>query len=100
MVVRPSRADGRPLPTLRHVHSPYRRFIGPVLEEVRKLKQDHPTRTVAIVVPELVETNPIYWPLHNHRANLLKAALLFGGGTDVVVISVPWYFHEGNAPPG
>lgn len=100
MVVRPARADGRPLPDLKYVRSPYRRFIGPVLDEVRQLSRDHPNRTIAIVVPELVETNLIYWPLHNHRANLLKAALLFNGGSNVVVVNVPWYIQERKEPEG
>ncbi len=90
-VVKPLEGSKKPMPQLRTLRSPFRRFIRPVLEEVKKLKEDHPNRVIAIVIPELVERSLITIPLHNQRSQVLKAALLFGGGKNVVVLSVPWY---------
>lgn len=91
VVAAPRRAAGDSLVELSVVASPFRRFIRPVLDEVQRLKQAHPGRRIAVIVPELVETNVLTWPLHNQRANALKAALLFAAERRVVVISVPWY---------
>lgn len=76
------------------VLSPYRRMTKPILDEAEKLKRKYPGRTIAVIVPELVESKWFQYPLHNQHANLLKAVLLFSGGKDVVVINVPWYLKH------
>jgi hypothetical protein len=44
-----------------------------------------------VLIPELVESRWYHYFLHNHRAQRLKALLLFNRGQQVVVINVPWY---------
>jgi hypothetical protein len=76
------------------VISPYRRMTRPIVEKVERLKKEHPNRTIAVIVPELVESKWYQYPLHNQHANLIKAVLLFTGGKNVVVINVPWYLKH------
>jgi len=45
----------------------------------------------AAAVPELVERHWYHYPLHNQRAELLKALLLVKGSRNIVLINVPWY---------
>ena len=94
LVVKPLERAGRKPPELRLLRSPFRRFIHPILAEVRKLTRANKHRRVIVVIPQLVESSWIQWPLHNQRSNLLKAALLFVGGPNVVVANVPWYLDK------
>ena len=87
-------AAQRPVPALELVHSPYRRLFAPLLEHVARTLDRDPDRTVAVVIPELVEARWWQYILHNQRATGLKAALLLQGGRRVVVINVPWYLGE------
>jgi hypothetical protein len=48
---------------------------------------------VAVVGPELVEKHWYHYPLHNQRAEVLKAWLLFRGSRNIVLINVPWYIQ-------
>lgn len=98
LVVQPLKAAGRPAPELRRVASPFRRFIQPVLREVREMTESHPGRRVIVVVPEIVVRNVTHWPLHNQRATMLKAAILLSGQPNIVVANVPWYLDD--APDG
>lgn len=87
----PCRFAGRPAPRLEVISSPYRRLFTPLLEFILKLEAENPTRQIAVVIPELVESRWYQYLLHNQRATGLKAALLLKGGPRVVVINVPWY---------
>ena len=51
-------------------------------------------RQIAVLIPELVESRWYHYFLHNHRAQGLKALLLFYGGQRVMVINVPWYLSD------
>jgi len=88
-----SENDG-PKPRLHVVRSPYRRLFGPLLDFLKEVQNRQPDRTVAVVIPELVESRWYQYLLHNQRATVLKAALLLHGGSRVVVINVPWYLEE------
>ena len=90
-VIGPSNAAGLNAPRLVMVSSPYRRLFSPLIKYVRRLADDNPDRTIAIIIPELVEEHWYQYLLHNQRATGLKAALLLNGGSRVVVINVPWY---------
>lgn len=83
-----------PQPRLVIVRSPYRRLFGPLLTFLSETQRRAPDRTVAVVIPELVEAKWYQYLLHNQRATVLKAALLLHGGSRVVVINVPWYLKE------
>jgi amino acid transporter len=82
---------GRPAPELVILPSPYRLVLRPILEYVLKIEQEQPGRQIAIIVPELVEKHWYHYPLHNQRAELLKALLLLHGSQRIVLINVPWY---------
>src|SRR3984885_11782989 len=82
---------GRAAPELILLPSPYRLVLRPILEYVLKVEKEEPGRQIAIIVPELVEKHWYHYPLHNQRAELLKALLLLHGSKRIVLINVPWY---------
>ena len=90
-VEQPLSEQGRPIPQLMFVDSPYRRFFGPLFDTLERLCADHPGRTIAVVVPELVGGRWYDYFLHNQRSTALKAALLLRGDQRVVVVNVPWH---------
>ena len=77
--------------TLVTLPSPYRLILKPILEYVLETEAQNPGRQIAVIVPELVERHWYHYPLHNQRAELLKAFLLVNGRPNIVLISVPWY---------
>ena len=85
-----ARAGGTP-PTLVNLASPYRLIVKPILEYVLDMEAKNPGRQIAVIVPELVERHWYHYPLHNQRAELLKALLLVKGSRNIVLINVPWY---------
>jgi amino acid transporter len=72
--------------------SPYREITKPVLEYVRRLRQQSPHDVVTVFVPEYVIGR--WWEnlLHNQSALRLKTRLLFEPG--VMVTSVPWQLRS------
>ena len=93
-VVSPAESAGLRTPELRIASSRYRRLFTPLMRQVLALKRDYPNRVIAVIIPELVESRWYQYFLHNQRATALKAALLFYGGSRVIVINVPWYLAE------
>ncbi len=85
-----ARAGGAP-PDLVNLASPYRLIIKPILDYVLDVEAKNPGRQIAVIVPELVERHWYHYPLHNQRAELLKALLLVKGSRNIVLINVPWY---------
>ena len=73
--------------------SPYRLIITPILDYVLEVEAQNPGRQIAVIVPELVERHWYHYPLHNQRAELLKALLLLKGSRNIVLINVPWYIN-------
>ena len=69
--------------------SPYRSFLTPLLKYIESVRQDHPGGWVTVVLPEVIPAK--FWQnlLHNQRALLIKAALLFK--FRVIVIDVPYH---------
>jgi len=86
------RAGGTP-PTFAVLPSPYRLVLKPIIEYVLDVEAKNPGRQIAVIVPELVERHWYHYPLHNQRAELLKAFLLLRGSTNIVLINVPWYIQ-------
>jgi amino acid transporter len=93
-VVGPARQAGLAPPRLVVLPSPYRRLLTPLLDYIATLKEEHPGRQIAVIIPELVESKWYQYLLHNQRATGLKAALLLRGDQRVVVINVPWYLSS------
>ncbi|MFZ0434125.1 MAG: amino acid permease, partial [Candidatus Acidiferrales bacterium] len=91
LIAEPVERAGRKAPALVLLSSPYRLVLSPILEYVLQIEQENPGRQIAIVVPELVERHWYHYPLHNQRAELLKAFLLLKGSRNIVLINVPWY---------
>jgi hypothetical protein len=88
-----TRAGGTP-PNLVNLSSPYRLIIKPILDYVLDIEAHNPGRQIAVIVPELVERHWYHYPLHNQRAELLKALLLIRGSSNIVLINVPWYIKS------
>ncbi len=86
------KAGGQP-PALVTLPSPYRLVLKPILEYVLETEAQNPGRQIAVIVPELVERHWYHYPLHNQRAELLKAFLLLKGSRNIVLINVPWYIE-------
>lgn len=95
----PARASDVPMPRLEILSSPYRKVSGPLKTYLTQLKEQHPNRLIAVIIPELVETRWWEWLLHNHPATALKANLLLLGDPRIVVINVPWYMQYGEPTP-
>jgi amino acid transporter len=91
LVAEPCAQAGGARPSLVTLESPYRLIIKPILDYVMKMETDNPGRQIAVIVPELVERHWYHYPLHNQRAELLKALLLVKGSRNIVLINVPWH---------
>ena len=91
VVGEPLRKVGRTPPELVTLTSPYRLVLRPILDYVLQIEKEHPERQIAVIVPELVEKHWYHYPLHNQRAELLKALILLHGSQRIVLINVPWY---------
>jgi amino acid transporter len=92
-VEEPVKRAGRMPPQLIVLPSPYRLVLRPILDYVLAAEKECPDRQIAIIVPELVERHWYHYPLHNQRAELLKALLLLHGSDRIVLINVPWYLE-------
>ena len=90
-VAEPVQAAGLPVPELVTLQSPYRFILLPLVDHTLKMAQEHPERTIAVLVPELVVRR--WWEnlLHNQRAQMLKLLLLVKGNQGIVVWNIPWY---------
>ncbi len=73
------------------IESPYRLLLPPLLAYIDALREEHPSATLQIVLPEFVPSH--WWEnlLHNQTALRLKAALLYRSG--VVVTSFPYHLQ-------
>jgi len=90
----PVKKAGHTPPELIILPSPYRLVLRPILQYVLQVEKDNPERQIAIIVPELVEHHWYHYPLHNQRAEMLKAMILLHGSDRIVLINVPWYLKS------
>jgi amino acid transporter len=93
LVEEPARQAGHAVPRLVVVSSAYREFYGPLLEYLGKVSAEYPDRTIAVMVPEIVDRR-WYSILLRQRATLLKGLLLMRGGPRLVIITIPWHLDE------
>src|SRR5262249_24102037 len=70
-VEQPFRAAGKEPPKLQVLPSPYRFVIIPIVQFILDLSKEHPTRSIVVVIPELVEDKWYEYFLHNQRGRLL-----------------------------
>ena len=90
-VAGPIAAAGHLPPRLVLVPAPFREIEGPVLELVRKIDEQTPGRSVAILIPELVGRRWWQLALHSRRAKRLRSALVEAAGPRLMVVSAPWH---------
>jgi amino acid transporter len=93
-VERPFRAAGKEPPTLRVMPSPYRFIIVPIVQFILDLSKENPTRSIIVVIPELMEDKWYEYFLHNQRARLLEWVLLARGNERIFSVSAPWYVRK------
>ncbi len=94
LVEAPAKAAGLPVPELVVLKSPFRFIIRPILNYALELENANPDKTIAVLIPELVESRWYYFLLHNNRSQVLKALLLFSGNERTTVINIPWYLPD------
>jgi len=68
--------------------------VRPILNYILDLEQARSDRTIAVLIPELVESRWYYILLHNNRSQALKALLLFNSSSRTTVINIPWHLPE------
>jgi amino acid transporter len=90
-VDQPFRAAGKEPPKLHVVPSPYRYVIIPIVQFVLELSNKNPTRSIIVVIPELVEGKWYQYLLHNQRGRLLEWVLFARGNERIFTVSAPWY---------
>jgi hypothetical protein len=90
-VEQPFRTAGKEPPKLHVLASPYRFIIIPIVQFILDLSKKHPTRSIVVVIPELVEDKWYEFFLHNQRARLLEWVLLARGNERIFTVSAPWY---------
>lgn len=83
-----------PQPELITLKSPYRQVVMPILSQIWRLEKDNPDQTIAVLIPQLVESHWYYSFLHNHHGTILRTLLLMKGRNRIVVINVPWHIEE------
>jgi hypothetical protein len=93
-VEQPFRAAGKEPPKLQVLPSPYRFVIIPIVQFILDLSKEHPTRSIVVVIPELVEDKWYEYFLHNQRGRLLEWVLLARGNERIFTVSAPWYVGE------
>ncbi|MDX2355555.1 APC family permease [Dietzia sp. PP-33] len=79
---------------LKVVESPYREINRPVVDYVKRLREQSPRDVVIVYIPEYVVGH--WWEqlLHNQSALRLKSRLLYERG--VMVTSVPWQLSSSD----
>jgi amino acid transporter len=82
---------GTRVPKLVTLASPFRLVVHPIVDYVLKVEKENPKRTVAVVIPTLVEHHWYHYFLHNQRGQMLTALLLMSGEKRINIINVPWY---------
>ena len=90
-VKQPLQQEGREVPELIMLTSPFRYIITPLVTHILRVEREHPGRQIAVLIPELVVRRWWQTPLHNQRAQLLKLLLLVRGNQRIIVINIPWY---------
>ena len=89
-VEQPARQAKQAVPRLTVLKSPYRFVVQPIIDHVLEVERRNEGRTIAVLVPELVEPHWYNYFLHNQRGAVLSARLVQGAHR-IVIVTVPWY---------
>jgi hypothetical protein len=68
--------------------------IAPILNYIWQLEGNNPEDSVAVLIPQLIESRWYYSFLHNRRADILRTVLLLKGRNRIVIINVPWNLEK------
>jgi amino acid transporter len=93
-VEQPAREAKQAVPQLTVLKSPFRFVVQPILDHIMEIERKNPDRTIAVLLPELVERHWYQYFLHNQRARMLAARLLTQGTHGIVIVNVPWYLPK------
>jgi amino acid transporter len=93
-VEEPAREAERQVPQLTVLKSPFRFVVQPIIDHVLEIERKNPDRTIAVLLPELVERRWYQYFLHNQRARLLAVGLVKKGKHRIVIVNVPWYLPK------
>jgi amino acid transporter len=93
LVELPMRPTGRPPPRLVVLASPYREQIGPLIDHVLALADRHRHRTIAVVVPELVERRWYHF-IAAPGSTILTQLIVLRGHSRIAVVNAPWYVED------
>jgi amino acid transporter len=93
-VEEPARAAKQAVPRLTVLKSPFRFVVRPIIDHVLEIERNNPDRTIAVLLPELVERQWYQYFLHNQRAQILASSLLTQGTHRIVIVNVPWYLRK------
>jgi amino acid transporter len=93
-VEQPAREAKQAIPRLTVLKSPFRFVVQSILDHVLEVERKNPNRTIAVLLPELVERQWYQYFLHNQRARILAARLLLQGEHRIVIVNVPWYLRK------
>jgi Amino acid permease len=93
-VEEPARKAKQAVPQLTVLNSPFRFVVQPIIDHVLEVERKNPARTIAVLLPELVERQWYQYFLHNQRARILAARLLTQGTQRIVIVNVPWYLRK------
>jgi amino acid transporter len=93
LVDEPAQRAGAPAPRLVVLPSPYRFVIPPIVDYIGKVETVYSDRAVVVMIPEMIESHWYHYPLHNQRAELLRAALLLRRSERISIMTVPWYLN-------
>jgi amino acid transporter len=95
-VEEPARKANRPVPELVVLQSPYRFIISPLVDRILALEKENPDRTIAVLLPELVEQHWLHYFLHNQRPELIALRLMRHSKQRIMIVNVPWHLpNEG-----
>jgi hypothetical protein len=94
LVEGPAREAGQAVPRLTVLTSPFRFVVQPIIDHVLEVERKNPERTIAVLLPELVERQWYQYFLHNQRARILVARLLAQGTHRIVIVNLPWYLRK------
>jgi amino acid transporter len=93
-VEEPARQAKQAVPRLTVLESPFRFVVEPIIDHVLEVERDNPDRTIAVLLPELVERQWYQYFLHNQRAQTVASRLLTQGTHRIVIVNVPWYLRK------
>jgi hypothetical protein len=68
--------------------------ITPILNYIWQLEGKNPKNTIAVLIPQLIESRWYFSLLHNRRAAILTTVLLLKGRNRILIVNVPWNLEK------